>query len=178
MVELKPWTRSPIPPSGFHNHHDKLRRSPWSPRPHMCCQLPRVTSPSLHLSSIEHQVWMHQLNLLAFTWILMAWQVEWWWIILLVALKTQEYVYDVWRVERELNWSHWGAYIDNVSNRAIGEKAVRQKVIMSVKPVLPPCYRWFNRWVYFLSFWTSRWRSTDDLFQLRRFNRWTQLVRV
>jgi hypothetical protein len=29
------------------------------------------------------------------------------------------------------------AYIDSTSNRAVGEKAVRQKVIMPVKPVLP-----------------------------------------
>jgi hypothetical protein len=27
---------------------------------------------------------------------------------------------------RELNWSHWGAYIDNKSNRAVGEKVVRK----------------------------------------------------
>jgi hypothetical protein len=32
--------------------------------------------------------------------------------------------------------------------------------------------------VYFLSFWTSHWRSTDDPFELHRFNRWTQLVRL
>jgi hypothetical protein len=81
---------------------------PRSPRPPRCCQSPRVASPSLHLSRIEHQVRMHQLNLLTFNWILMTWQVEWWWIMLHVALKTQECVYDVWRVERELNWSHQG----------------------------------------------------------------------
>jgi hypothetical protein len=98
-------------------HQDLLRAStittassegPRSPRPPRCCQSPRVTSPSLHMSRIEHQERMHQLNLLAFTWILMTWQVEWWWIMLLVALKTQECVYDVWRDERELIWSHWG----------------------------------------------------------------------
>jgi hypothetical protein len=37
-----------------------------------------------------------------------------------------------------------GAYIDSTSNRAIGEKVVRQKVITPVKPVLLPCYRRFN----------------------------------
>jgi hypothetical protein len=36
-----------------------------------------------------------------------------------------------------LNESHWGAYIGSKSNRVIGEKAVRQKVITLVKPVLP-----------------------------------------
>jgi hypothetical protein len=64
---------------------------------------------------------------------------------LLVALKTQECVYDVWRIEGELNRSHWGAYIDSTSNRAVGEKAIRQKVTTPVKPVLPPCHRRFNR---------------------------------
>jgi hypothetical protein len=39
--------------------------------------------------------------------------------------------------ERELNWSHWGAYIDSTSNIVVREKAVRQKVITPVKPVLP-----------------------------------------
>jgi hypothetical protein len=28
MVELKPRTRLPRPPSDFHNHHSKLRRIP------------------------------------------------------------------------------------------------------------------------------------------------------
>jgi hypothetical protein len=27
---------------------------------------------------------------------------------------------------RELNGSHWGAYIDSKSNRAVGEKAIRK----------------------------------------------------
>ena len=78
----------------------KLRRSPRSPRPSRCCQSPRVTSHSLHLSRIEHQERMHQLNLLASTWILMTWQVEWWWNMLLVTLKPQVCVCNVWRVER------------------------------------------------------------------------------
>jgi hypothetical protein len=80
------------------------------------------------------------------------------------------------------SWESWmraigGAYIGNKSNRAVGEKAAR-KVIIPVKPVLPPWYRRFNWWVHFLSFWTSRWRSTDDLFEVHRFNQWTLLVRV
>jgi hypothetical protein len=37
-----------------------------------------------------------------------------------------------------------GAYIGSKSNKTIGEKAVK-KVITSVKPVLPPCFHWFNR---------------------------------
>jgi hypothetical protein len=154
------------------DHQDLLRAStitmassegPRSSRPPRCYQSPRVTSHSLHLSRIEHQVRIHQLNLLPFTWILMTWQVEWWWIMLLVALKIK---------------AIGGAYIDSTSNKAIGEKAVRQKVITPVKPVLLPCYRRFNWWVHFLSFWTSRWRSINDLFQLCRFNWWTQLIRV
>jgi hypothetical protein len=80
------------------------------------------------------------------------------------------------------SWESWmraigGAYIGSKSNRAVGEKAAR-KVIILVKPVLPPWYRRFNWWVHFLSFWTSRWRSTDDLFEVHRFNQWTLLVRV
>jgi hypothetical protein len=38
-----------------------------------------------------------------------------------------------------------GAYIGSKSNRVVGEKAVRQKVITPVNPVLPPCYCRFNR---------------------------------
>jgi hypothetical protein len=38
-----------------------------------------------------------------------------------------------------------GTYIGSKSNRVIGEKAVRQKVLTSVKPVLHPFYRRFNR---------------------------------
>jgi hypothetical protein len=37
---------------------------------------------------------------------------------------------------RELNESHWGAYIGSKSNRAVGEKAVK-KVLMPVNPMLP-----------------------------------------
>ena len=72
--------RSPSPAWWSSNHEqghqDLLRAStittassegPRSPRPSRCCQSPRVTSPSLHLSRIEHQERMHQLNLLAST---------------------------------------------------------------------------------------------------------------
>jgi hypothetical protein len=97
----------------------------WSSRLPRCCQSPRVTSYSLHLSRIEHQERISQLNLLASTWILMTWQVEWWWNILLVALKHQECVFNIWRVERA-KWKTLGAYIDSKFNRAVGEKAVRK----------------------------------------------------
>jgi hypothetical protein len=35
-------------------------------------------------------------------------------------------VYEMFRWSREPNRSHWGAYIDSKSNRAVGEKAVRK----------------------------------------------------
>jgi hypothetical protein len=45
---------------------------------------------------------------------------------LLVALKLQECVFNVWRVKRDLIEAIGGTYIDSKSNRAVGEKAVRK----------------------------------------------------
>jgi hypothetical protein len=45
---------------------------------------------------------------------------------LLVALKLQECVFNIWRVEGDLIEAIGGAYIDSKSNRAVREKAVRK----------------------------------------------------
>jgi hypothetical protein len=43
----------------------------------------------------------------------------------LLLLKVKS-VYLMSEESRELNGSHWGAYIDNKSNRAVGEKTVKK----------------------------------------------------
>jgi hypothetical protein len=55
-------------------------------------------------------------------------------------------------------------------------KKLSEKEITPVKSVMPPFQHRFNCWVHFLSSWTSRWRSTDDLFEVHRFNQWTPLL--
>jgi hypothetical protein len=41
-------------------------------------------------------------------------------------LSNLKSVYLMSEESRELNGSHWGAYIDSKSNRVVGEKAVRK----------------------------------------------------
>jgi hypothetical protein len=41
-------------------------------------------------------------------------------------LSNLKSVYLMSEESRELNESHWGAYIDSKSNRAVGEKAIRK----------------------------------------------------
>jgi hypothetical protein len=52
-------------------------------------------------------------------------------------LSNLKSVYLMSEESRELNRSHCGAYIDNKSNRAIGEKAVRKSNNVSQTGVAP-----------------------------------------
>jgi hypothetical protein len=57
---------------------------------------------------------------------------------------------------RELNGSHWGAYIDSKSNKAVGEKAVRKSNNVGQTGAAPLLTSGMNR---------------CSIFQKRRFNR-------
>jgi hypothetical protein len=117
------------------------------------------------------------LNLVAFAWFLMSWLDHKCMNETLGALNALGYVWSVLILEGA-EWEPLRALIYVTSRIEPLEKKLSEKVLTPVNPVLPPRYRRFDWWVYFLSFWTSHWRSTDDIFEVHRFNRWTQLVRV